>query len=260
MCLPDDAAKETVALADALGEEAPRILDASTAHRVAPGWVYGFAELDAAQADKVRAAQRVANPGCYPTGAIALIRPLVDAGIIPADHPLTVNAVSGYSGGGRSMIEAYEAGTAPPFELYALGLEHKHVPELMRYAGLTRRPIFVPSVGNFRQGMLVSIPLHLDMLPGAPSLRDIEQALAAHYRGAELVSVVDGADDQGCAACRRGSQRHRQARAVRVRQTGVEAGGSRRPPRQSRQGRGRRGGAEHPPDAGHRRGGAARLR
>ncbi len=191
LCLPDDAARETVALADALGEEAPRILDASTAHRVAPGWVYGFAELDAAQADEVRAAQRVANPGCYPTGAIALIRPLVDAGIIPADHPLTVNAVSGYSGGGRSMIEAYETGTAPPFELYALGLEHKHVPELMRYAGLTRRPIFVPSVGNFRQGMLVSIPLHLDMLPGAPNLRDIEQALAAHYRGAELVSVVD---------------------------------------------------------------------
>jgi N-acetyl-gamma-glutamyl-phosphate reductase len=190
LCLPDDAATETVALADALGEDAPRILDASTAHRVAPGWVYGFAELDAAQADKVRAAQRVANPGCYPTGAIALIRPLVDAGIIPADHPLTVNAVSGYSGGGRSMIEAYEAGTAPPFELYALGLEHKHVPELMRYAGLTRRPIFVPSVGNFRQGMLVSIPLHLDMLPGAPSLRDLEQTLAAHYRGAELVSVV----------------------------------------------------------------------
>jgi N-acetyl-gamma-glutamyl-phosphate reductase len=192
LCLPDDAAKETVALADTLGEDAPRILDASTAHRIAPGWVYGFAELDTAQADKVRAAQRVANPGCYPTGAIALIRPLVDAGIIPADHPLTVNAVSGYSGGGRSMIEAYEAGTAPPFELYALGLEHKHVPELMRYAGLTRRPIFVPSVGNFRQGMLVSIPLHLDMLPGAPSLRDIEQALAAHYRDAELVSVVHG--------------------------------------------------------------------
>jgi N-acetyl-gamma-glutamyl-phosphate reductase len=191
LCLPDDAAKETVALADALGDAAPRILDASTAHRVAPGWVYGFAELDAAQADKVRAANRVANPGCYPTGAIALIRPLIDAGIIPADHRLTVNAVSGYSGGGRSMIEAYEAGTAPPFELYALGLEHKHVPELMRYAGMTRRPIFVPSVGNFRQGMLVSIPLHLDALPGSPTLRDIEQALAAHYRGAELVSVVE---------------------------------------------------------------------
>ena len=190
LCLPDDAAKETVALADALGDDAPGILDASTAHRIAPGWVYGFPELDTAQADKVCAAKRVANPGCYPTGAIALIRPLVDAGIIPADHPLTVSAVSGYSGGGRTMIEAYEAGTAPPFELYALGLEHKHVPELMQYARLTRRPIFVPSVGNFRQGMLVSIPLHLDTLPGSPSLRDMEQALAAHYRGAELVSVV----------------------------------------------------------------------
>jgi N-acetyl-gamma-glutamyl-phosphate reductase len=190
LCLPDEAAKETVALADELGSDAPRILDASTAHRVAPGWVYGFPELDANQADKVRAAQRVANPGCYPTGAIALIRPLVDAGIIPADYPLTVNAVSGYSGGGRSMIGAYEAGTAPSFELYALGLEHKHVPELMRYSGLTRRPIFVPSVGNFRQGMLVSVPLHLDALPGKPCLRDLELTLDKHYRGQELVSVA----------------------------------------------------------------------
>jgi N-acetyl-gamma-glutamyl-phosphate reductase len=190
LCLPDDAAKETVALADSLGTSAPRILDASTAHRVAPGWVYGFAELNAEQAEKVRTAARVANPGCYPTGAIALIRPLVDAGLIPADHPITVNAVSGFSGGGRSMIEAYEAGTAPSFELYALALEHKHVPELMRYSGLTRRPIFVPSVGNFRQGMLVSIPLHLDTLPGKPCLRDMELALDAHYRGSELVSVV----------------------------------------------------------------------
>jgi N-acetyl-gamma-glutamyl-phosphate reductase len=190
LCLPDDAAKETVALADSLGAAAPRILDASTAHRVAPGWVYGFAELNAEQAAKVRTAARVANPGCYPTGAIALIRPLVDAGLIPPDYPVTVNAVSGYSGGGRSMIEAYEAGTAPSFELYALALEHKHVPELMHYSGLTRRPIFVPSVGNFRQGMLVSIPLHLDTLPGKPCLRDLELVLDAHYRGSELVSVV----------------------------------------------------------------------
>lgn len=190
LCLPDDAAKETVALAAELGEDAPRILDASTAHRTAPGWVYGFAELDAAQAEKIRTAQRVANPGCYPTGAIALIRPLVDAGIVPADHPITVNAVSGYSGGGRSMIEAYEAGTAPSFELYGLGLEHKHVPELMFYAGLTRRPIFVPSVGNFRQGMLVSVPLHLDTLPGKPCLRDVELALDAHYQGQALISVA----------------------------------------------------------------------
>jgi N-acetyl-gamma-glutamyl-phosphate reductase len=193
LCLPDDAARETVALADELGVSAPRILDASTAHRVAPDWVYGFAELDREQAGRIASAARVANPGCYPTGAIALIRPLVDAGLVPPDHPITVNAVSGYSGGGRSMIEAYEAGTAPSFELYGLGLEHKHVPELMHYGGLSHRPIFVPSVGNFRQGMLVSIPLHLDTLPGQPSVNDMQRALAAHYAGQELVSVASDA-------------------------------------------------------------------
>ncbi len=189
LCLPDDAAREAVAMCEALGGEAPRILDASTAHRTGSGWTYGFPELSAGQAEAVRTAKRVANPGCYPTGAIALIRPLVDAGIIPADYPITVNAVSGYSGGGRSMIEAYEAGTAPAFELYALGLEHKHIPELMRYGGLTRRPIFVPSVGNFRQGMIVSVPLHLDTLPGKPCLRDIERILDEHYQGSEIVTV-----------------------------------------------------------------------
>ncbi|MEQ1670098.1 MAG: N-acetyl-gamma-glutamyl-phosphate reductase, partial [Hyphomicrobium sp.] len=167
LCLPDDAAKEAVALADSLGRDAPKIVDASTAHRVAKGWVYGFAELDGKQADAIRKATRVANPGCYPTGAIALLRPLVDAGIVPKDFPISVNAVSGYSGGGKQMIESYEVSkTAPAFELYALGLEHKHVPELMAYTGLTYRPIFVPSVGNFKQGMLVSIPLHLDAQPG----------------------------------------------------------------------------------------------
>jgi len=190
LCLPDDAAREAVALAEELGDDAPRILDASTAHRVAPGWVYGFPELDAQQADAVRKAKRVANPGCYPTGAIALIRPLVDAGIVPPDFALTINAVSGYSGGGRSMIEAYEAGTAPSFELYGLALEHKHIPELQRYAKLTRRPIFVPSVGNFRQGMLVLVPLHLDLLPGKPCLRDVELALDKHYRGSAWISVA----------------------------------------------------------------------
>ena len=194
LCLPDDAAKEAVALADSLGRDAPKIIDASTAHRIAPGWVYGFAELDAKQADAIRGAKRVANPGCYPTGAIALLRPLVDAGIIAADHAITVNAVSGYSGGGRSMIESYEvAKTAPAFELYGLNLEHKHVPELMKYAHLTRRPIFVPSVGNFKQGMLVSIPLHLDMLPGKPDLGDIEAVLTRHYAGSKRVRVVPGA-------------------------------------------------------------------
>jgi N-acetyl-gamma-glutamyl-phosphate reductase len=190
LCLPDDAAREAVALADELGDAAPRILDASTAHRVASGWVYGFAELEKDQAGAIAQARRVANPGCYPTGAIALIRPLVDAGLLPHDHALTINAVSGYSGGGRTMIEAYEAGTAPSFELYGLGMQHKHVPELFKYSGLTRRPIFVPSVGNFRQGMLVSIPLHLDTLPGKPCLRDLELTLDAYYRGSTLISVV----------------------------------------------------------------------
>jgi len=190
LCLPDDAAKESVALADELGGNAPKIVDAATAHRVAPGWVYGFAELEHGHAAKIANANRVANPGCYPTGAIALLRPLVDAGLLAQDHPVTVNAVSGYSGGGKSMIEAYEAGTAPAFELYGLGLHHKHLPELQQYARLTRRPIFVPSVGNFRQGMLVSVPLHLDLLPGKPRAADLEDALAEHYAASTYVSVV----------------------------------------------------------------------
>ena len=194
LCLPDDAAKESAALAASLGDAAPRVLDASTAHRVAEGWTYGFAELAPGQADAIRQAKRVTNPGCYPTGGIALIRPLVDAGLMPADYPVTVNAVSGYSGGGKSMIEAYEAGRAPAFELYGLGLEHKHLPELQRYGGLTRRPIFVPSVGDFRQGMLVSIPLHLDTLKGSPKPQNLWEVLAARYAGSELVSVIPSTD------------------------------------------------------------------
>ncbi|MGL4441370.1 MAG: N-acetyl-gamma-glutamyl-phosphate reductase [Bosea sp. (in: a-proteobacteria)] len=194
LCLPDEAAQETVALADTLPGGGPRIVDASTAHRVAPGWTYGFPELSAAQGSAVAASRRVSNPGCYPTGGIALIRPLVEAGIMAADHPVTVNAVSGYSGGGKSMIEAHEAGTAPHFELYGLGLEHKHLPELQLYSGLTRRPIFVPSVGNFRQGMLVSVPLHLDALAGKPALADIQGALEKAYAGSEWVTVVSQDD------------------------------------------------------------------
>lgn len=194
LCLPDDAAKETVALADKLPGGGPRIIDASTAHRVASGWTYGFPELDNGQSAAIKASRRVANPGCYPTGAIALIRPLVDAGIMPPDYPVTVNAVSGYSGGGKSMIEAYDAGTAPSFELYGLGLEHKHLPELQTYSRLTRRPIFVPSVGNFRQGMLVSVPLHLDTLKGAPRPADLLAALSHHYAGSQFVSVAAEAD------------------------------------------------------------------
>jgi N-acetyl-gamma-glutamyl-phosphate reductase len=196
LCLPDDASRETAAMVEAMGEAGPKILDASTAHRVAPGWVYGFAELGPGQREAIAGARRVANPGCYPTGAIALIRPLVGAGLIPADYPITINAVSGYSGGGRSMIEAYEAGRAPAFELYGLGFEHKHVPETQRYTGLTRRPIFIPSAGNFRQGMLVSVPLHLDALPGKPSAKDLEAALIDRYGDAGQVRVLPTVNGQ----------------------------------------------------------------
>jgi N-acetyl-gamma-glutamyl-phosphate reductase len=189
LCLPDAAAREAVGLIDSLGPQGPRIVDASTAHRVAPGWTYGFPEMAPGQAAAVRQARRVSNPGCYPTGAIALLRPLVEAGVLPSDHPITVNAVSGYSGGGRSMIAAYEAGAAAAFELYGLDCDHKHVPELELYAKLTRRPLFVPSVGNFRQGMLVSVPLHLDTLPGRPSARDLEAVLRQYYREAQRVRV-----------------------------------------------------------------------
>ncbi len=190
LCLPDAAAREAVKLASDLGTDAPRILDASTAHRVSDDWVYGFAELNAHQASAIAKAQFVANPGCYPTGAIALLRPLVDAKLIPEDLPVTINAVSGYSGGGRQMIEAYEANKAPSFELYGLGLQHKHLPEIQRYSGLTRLPIFVPSVGNFRQGMVVSVPLHLGILPEQPSANDFLQTLSARYAGSELIHVL----------------------------------------------------------------------
>lgn len=196
-CLPDAAAKESAALVADLGETGPRILDASSAHRVAPGWVYGFPELADGQAEKIQSASRVSNPGCYATGAIALLWPLVDAGLLPTDHPLTINAVSGYSGGGKTMIAEYQSGSAPDFELYALELEHKHVPEIMAHARLARRPIFVPSVGNFAQGMLVSVPLFLDDLPGRPKAADLEAALAARYAQSPLIRVVvTGSEDR----------------------------------------------------------------
>jgi N-acetyl-gamma-glutamyl-phosphate reductase len=193
LCLPDDAAREAAALADGLGPDAPKVLDASTAHRVDPHWTYGFPEMIPGQAGRIAAATKVANPGCYPTGAIGLLRPLVEAGLIRRDHPITINAVSGYSGGGRGMIEAHDQEGGPAFELYALDLEHKHVPEIELYAGLSRRPIFVPSVGHFRQGMLVSVPIHLDALPGRPRGRDLHDALAAFYQGCQYVRVVEPA-------------------------------------------------------------------
>ena len=210
LCLPDAAARETVALCDALEGGGPIIVDASTAHRVADGWTYGFAELSADQAEAIRQSRRIANPGCYPTGAIALIRPLVDAGLISTDMALTVNAVSGYTGGGRQMIEAYEAQLAPAFQLYGLGLTHKHLPELKTFSRLTTMPIFVPSVGNFPQGMLVSVPLHLSALVGQPSLADVRQVLRSHYEerpiGDEPLVVVAADDDPAYAAGKLGAE------------------------------------------------------
>jgi N-acetyl-gamma-glutamyl-phosphate reductase len=190
LCLPDAGAKEVAAMAAEMGDAAPKLLDASTAHRVNPDWVYGFPELTEGHAALIAQAKRVANPGCYPTGGIALLRPLVDAGIIPPGHPVTVNAVSGYTGGGKAMIAEFDEGTAAPFFLYGLGLEHKHVPELQLNSGLSMRPIFVPSVGKFAQGMLVSVPLHLDALPGQPKPADLEAVLAARYAKSGWVRVM----------------------------------------------------------------------
>ena len=191
LCLPDDAAKETVALVDSMGTAGAE--GAGRFHRAIgsrPTGPTAFRNSTPDQAGKIKAARKVSNPGCYPTGAIALLRPIVDAGLLPPDYPVTVNAVSGYSGGGKSMIASFEDGSAPSFELYGLGFEHKHLPEMQLYSKLTRRPIFIPSVANYRQGMLVSVPLQLDALPGKPSGADLQAALAKRYAGSKYVSVM----------------------------------------------------------------------
>lgn len=192
LCLPDDAAREAVALASGSGT---RFIDASTAHRTHPDWVFGFAELNNDQKQAVKNAQFVSNPGCYSTGAIALIAPLVQKGILPPDYPITINAISGYSGGGKQLIaqmedeDADDAISSAHFA-YALTLAHKHVPEIITRSELTRDPIFTPNVGRFAQGMLVHVPLHLDLLSGSINLPDIHAALAEHYDGQEFVSVA----------------------------------------------------------------------
>ena len=202
LCLPDDAAREAVAMID---NPTTRVIDASTAHRVAEGWVYGFPEMTPGQKDLIRTAKRVTNPGCYPTGAIALIRPLVDAGILPPNYPVQINAVSGYSGGGKSLIGRMEDAAKPDavssaFFVYGLGLEHKHVAELQRYSGLAHRPLFAPSVGRFRQGMIVQVPLQLWALPGKPSVDRIRQTLRDYYESYHFVTVADDADTAARAA------------------------------------------------------------
>ena len=192
LCLPDDAAREAVALVES---NSVKVIDASSAHRVAEGWAYGFPEMTPTQRAEVEAAHRISNPGCWPTGFIALTRPLVDAGIVPADWPVSVHGVSGYSGGGRAMIAEFEDAHAAnhtdvPFRLYGLSLAHKHLPEMQAYAGLMHRPVFSPAVGRYRKGMLVVVPLALEALPGAPTARDVHAALADAYAGEPFVEVA----------------------------------------------------------------------
>lgn len=193
LCLPDDGAREAVSMLGVSSKT--RIIDTSTAHRTDPDWVYGFAESDPERAEQIASARFVSNPGCYSTGAIGILKPLTDAGVMPRDYPVTINAVSGYTGGGKQLIAQMEDESRPdhlgaPHFLYALTLEHKHVPEIKIRSGLKRVPLFAPSVGRFAQGMAVQVPLYLDELEDAPKLRDVHQTLTAHYQGQSVVEVV----------------------------------------------------------------------
>lgn len=186
LCLPDDAARESAALADAAGA---RVIDASSAHRTTDGWDFGFVELFDGAREAITSASRISNPGCYSTGFLALASPLVAAGIIAPDAPLTVPAVSGYSGGGKGMIGRFEAGEMPPHGAYGLGMAHKHLPEMTRYAGLDRPPIFMPSVGAFYAGMLVHLPLHSAVLAKTVSAADIQNVFAAKFEGSPFIRM-----------------------------------------------------------------------
>ncbi len=193
LCLPDDAAREAVTLVD---NPNVRIIDASTAHRVHPEWAYGFPEMAEDQRQRISGATRVSNPGCWATGFIALIRPLVAAGLIPPDWAVTAGGVSGYTGGGKAMIAEFEETetpgyTAVPYRIYGLGLDHKHVPEMQAHAGLLTRPLHAPAVGRYRQGMIVEAPLQLSVLPGQPDYRDLRAALDKAYDGEAFVKVAD---------------------------------------------------------------------
>lgn len=192
LCLPDDAAREAASL---VTNPNTVLIDASTAHRVAPGWAYGFPELSKTQRATIAASKRISNPGCYPTGFLALVRPLIEAGLAPADWPFTVNAVSGYTGGGKAMIAEFEDESSPvftrvPYRIYAMGLAHKHVAEMQAHAGLTHAPLFAPAVGRYAQGMIVEVPLQTWALPKKPSLAALRETLASAYDGERFVSVA----------------------------------------------------------------------
>ncbi len=185
LCLPDDAARDAVAM---IANDRTRTVDASTAHRTADRWTYGFAELEPDQAERIAGARFVSNPGCYPTGFLALVRPLVRAGLLGADALLSVNATSGYSGGGKAMIAEFEGGeTITAYRPYALGLNHKHAPEMRRHAGLTHAPIFQPAVARAYRGMVVEVPLHLAQLSRRATLTDVAEVLASAYDGNRVV-------------------------------------------------------------------------
>ncbi|MBS0546862.1 MAG: N-acetyl-gamma-glutamyl-phosphate reductase [Proteobacteria bacterium] len=186
LCLPDAAAKELVA---AMGDADTVVIDASTAHRVADGWTYGFPEMARDQRQKLLASNRISNPGCYPTGAIALLRPLIDAGLVRKDSTPAVFGVSGYSGGGKDLIAVHEKPDVEPFGLYGLGLAHKHVPEMKKYTGLTHAPLFVPSVGHYAQGMLITVPITRDITTKQVTARDVHGVLADYYKGEQFVPV-----------------------------------------------------------------------
>lgn len=199
LCLPDEAAREAVGLIE---NDAVKVIDASTAYRVAPGWTYGFAEMAKGQRAAIAASKRISNPGCYPTGFIALTRPLVEAGVIPRDWALSVNAVSGYSGGGKAMIAEFEDETSPsytraPYRIYAMTQKHKHVPEMQKYSGLVRAPIFAPSVGRYYKGMIVEVPLPLAAFANGSKLEDVHGVLAQAYKGERFVSVASLEEARG---------------------------------------------------------------